>query len=140
MFTDNKGTCSTKHAILTQLATEHNFNNIKLMLGIFKMNAKNTPKTEKTLLNAKLTYIPEAHNYIKFEGKIYDFTKSNCLASNFSDDLLFETEMEATDIHFPKIKLHKTFLEDWLKQNPNIEYTLQDLWNIREQCIADLAS
>ncbi|MGJ1268687.1 hypothetical protein ACR78F_14460 [Sphingobacterium spiritivorum] len=37
VFTDNKGTCSTKHAILKQLASENEVNNIKLILGIFKM-------------------------------------------------------------------------------------------------------
>lgn len=49
IFTDNKGTCSTKHAILKQLANENNFDNIKLILGIFKMGTDYTPKLANTL-------------------------------------------------------------------------------------------
>src|SRR5690606_7655926 len=68
IFTHNKGTCSTKHAILKQLANENNFNSFKLTLGIFKMSADNTPKVANTLTKHNLEYIPEAHNYLKYEN------------------------------------------------------------------------
>ncbi len=41
---DFGGTCSTKHAFLKQFADEKRIENVKLMLGIFMMNAKNTKK------------------------------------------------------------------------------------------------
>ena len=49
VFSDNCGTCSTKHALLKKLADENGCNKIKLILGIFKMNAENTPSVKKTL-------------------------------------------------------------------------------------------
>jgi hypothetical protein len=137
IFTENKGTCSTKHAILKQLADENNFLNIKLMLGIFKMNAENTPKVENTLLKNNLKYIPEAHNYLKYENNFFDFTKSS--SADFVKDLLFETEIPPNEINQPKIQIHKKFLINWLNENKDINYSLDEIWQIREQCIQDLS-
>jgi|SRR5690554_728177 hypothetical protein len=139
IFTDDKGTCSTKHAVLKQLANENDFKNIKLILGIFKMSADNTPKVEKTLSENKLKYIPEAHNYLMYENKIFDFTKQNSSSADFIDDLLFETEIQPNEINQPKIQIHKKFLVNWLNENNNINYSLDELWKIREQCIQDLS-
>lgn len=41
---DFGGTCSTKQAFFKQFADEKRSENLKLMLGIFMMNAKNTKK------------------------------------------------------------------------------------------------
>lgn len=139
LFTDHKGTCSTKHAILKQLADENDFKNIKLTLGIFKMSADNTPKAEKTLLENKLKYIPEAHSYLKYENEIFDFTNQNSSSADFVNDLLFETEIQPNEINQPKIQIHKDFLINWLNENHNIIYSLDELWKIREQIIQDLS-
>jgi hypothetical protein len=42
LFTDKCGTCSTKHAVLKQLALENNCTDVQLMLVLFKMNTINT--------------------------------------------------------------------------------------------------
>jgi len=49
LFDDNCGTCSTKHALLKTLADENGFNEIKLVIGIFKMNSENTNEISETL-------------------------------------------------------------------------------------------
>ncbi len=43
VFTDNCGTCSTKHALLKRLADENNFETVKLIVGLFKMNKNSRP-------------------------------------------------------------------------------------------------
>ena len=139
IFTDSKGTCSTKHAILKQLAKENNFDCFKLILGVFKMSAENTPKVVNTLTKHNLEYIPEAHNYLKYENRIFDFTKRNSSWTDFVSDLLFETEIQPNDLNQPKIQIHKKFLVNWLNENNNINYSLDELWKIREQCIQDLS-
>jgi len=139
IFTDNKGTCSTKHAILKQLANENNFDSFKLTLGIFKMSADNTPKVANTLTKHNLEYIPEAHNYLKYENKIFDFTRRNSSSADFVNDLLFQTEIQPNEINQAKIQIHKKFLVNWLNENNNINYSLDELWKIREQCIQDLS-
>lgn len=61
VFTDGCATCGTKHALLKTLADENNFPGIQLILGLVKMNAKNTPEVGLTLEKNNLDYIPEAH-------------------------------------------------------------------------------
>ncbi|TCK85677.1 hypothetical protein [Albibacterium bauzanense] len=139
VFTDNKGTCSTKHAVLKQLAHENHFNDIKLMLGVFKMNAKNTPKVAQTLTENNLKYIPEAHNYLKYKSEFFDFTKPNVSSSDFLNDLFFETEIQPNEITRDKVQIHRSFLVNWLNENSDIGYSLDEIWRIREQCIQNLS-
>ena len=61
VFTDNCGTCSTKHAVLKMLADENNFETFELVIGLFRMNAVNTSPVAETLHSNHLDYIPEAH-------------------------------------------------------------------------------
>lgn len=139
VFTDQCGTCSTKHALLKKLAEENHQPDFKLMLGIFRMNGKNTPKTKPVLEKYNLEHISEAHNYLKFKNQILDFTKKNSSGTDFVDDILEETEIEPHQITQFKIEFHKNYLKKWLSQNPEIPYSLGELWKIREECIFALS-
>lgn len=140
VFTDNCGTCSTKHALLKQLADENNFESLKLMVGLFRMNKHNTPRVAATLSLHNLDYIPEAHCYLKYEDQILDFTKANSNPSDFVDDLIEEIEISPDQITDYKVNYHKKYLVTWLGINTQIGLSLNDIWEIREQCIQDLAS
>lgn len=137
VISENKGTCSSKHALLKLLADENMHPEVKLMLGVFKMNRNNTPKIKNTLKRYNLHYIPEAHNYLKINGKIYDCTSKNSSESNFINDLIQEMEILPNQISNFKIQYHKDFLKDWIIDKP---LTLEEVWSIREQCIVDLSS
>jgi hypothetical protein len=139
VFTDNCGTCSTKHALLKQLADENGFDDLKLMTGLFRMNSINTPKISATLKVHKLTYIPEAHNYLKYKGAILDFTSKTSKPSDFESDLIQEIEISTNQIADFKVQYHKKYLSEWLIKHPTLNFTLSQLWKIREQCIADLS-
>ncbi len=140
IFKDSCGTCSTKHAILKQLADENDFREIQLMLGIFKMNASNTKEIKSTLEKYHLDYIPEAHNYLKYKNQIFDFTKKGSKPSDFQNDLLQEIEITPNQITEFKIDFHKKHLQNWLTQNNNCNLNLHQLWKIREECILNLSS
>ncbi|MFM9826412.1 hypothetical protein [Flavobacterium sp.] len=140
IFSENCGTCSTKHATLKKLAEENEFEGLKLMLGIFKMNAQNTPAITETLRENNLDFIPEAHNYLKFKNEILDYTKRNSSASDFEDSLLLEIEILTNQITNYKVEFHKKFLKKWLKENPEIEFDIQKIWKVREKCIEDLSN
>jgi len=139
VFTENCGTCSTKHALLKKLAGENNQPDFKLILGIFRMNGENTPKIKSVLKNYDLEYIPEAHNYLKFKNQILDFTKKNSSENDFINDLLEEIEIEPHQINQFKIKFHRNYLKNWLAENPQIPFSLEELWKIREECIKALS-
>lgn len=136
VFEDNAGTCSTKHATLRKLALENNKPEIKLILGIFRMDANYAPKIQKTLESHNLDYIPEAHNYLKIGSDYLDFTNINSSYSEVESRLLIETEIEFNEITHQKIQKHKEFLSNWIKDRPL--FTLDQIWKIRESCIADL--
>lgn len=139
VFTDQCGTCSTKHAVLRLLAYENDFHGLKLALGIFCMNAQNSPKIRPVLEKYDLAYVPEAHNYLIFNSDIIDITFPGDTSLDFKAELLDECTIEPHQITAYKVAYHKAFLDKWLKDNPNISYTLDELWQIREYCIAALS-
>ena len=136
IFEDKAGTCSTKHSTLRKLALENNRTEIKLILGIFKMDANYAPKIQKTLKLNNLEYIPEAHNYLKIGNQYLDFTNENSSYSEIENLLLNEIEIEFNEINQKKIEIHKEFLTNWIKDRD--QYTIEQIWKIREDCISDL--
>lgn len=137
IFEDNAGTCSTKHAALRKLALENNRGGIKLMLGIFKMDAEYSPLIKNTLEKYNLKYIPEAHNYLKNGDEYFDFTRLNSNYNEFKNQILAETEIEFDEISDKKISIHKNFLSQWLKEQ-DLTFSPEEIWKIREECISDL--
>lgn len=139
LFADNCGTCSTKHALLKQLADENGYTDLKLITGLFRMNASNTPKISATLQRHNLEYIPEAHNYLKYGNQILDFTNKTSKPADFVDDLIEEIEIQPYQIAEFKVAYHRQYLSNWLDEEKTLNFTLDELWAIREQCIADLS-
>jgi hypothetical protein len=140
IFTDGCGTCSTKHAILKLLAEENDMDGLDLKLGIFRMNAENSPKTGPVLEKYGLKYIPEAHNYLYYNGNIIDITFPGNTFLDFVPELLDEMTIIPNQITTFKVARHKDFIVKWLNENPAIKYTPEELWNIRERCIAALSA
>lgn len=140
VFTDNCGTCSTKHALIKKLADENNFETVKLFVALFRMNKNNTPEISATLLQNNLECIPEAHCYLKLSDQILDLTKINSNPTDFLDDIIEEIEILPEQITDYKVNYHKDYLVTWLNNNKHINLSLDDIWKIREQSIQDLAN
>jgi hypothetical protein len=138
LFADECGTCSTKHVVLKKLAIEQNKTEVRLMLGIFAMNINNTPSIANILNKNNVIAIPEAHNYLRVHHQIIDCTKQGWTAQHFEHDLV--VEIEPHQIADWKIKTHQQYLEKWLKAQLHLNMTLDELWQIREQCIATLSN
>ena len=134
---EHKGTCSTKHAFLKQVAIEHAKDSIQLCIGIYKMNGVNTKGVGETLKHYGLDYIPEAHTYLKVHDQVFDYTSPNS-NTTFYADLLYEASIRPEDIGSYKVELHQDFLKQWIPKE-NIPYSFEELWAIREQCILDLS-
>ena len=135
---DNYGTCSTKHALLKQLAIENEQPEFKLMMGIYKMHACNTPHIAPMLHAYKLEYIPEAHNYLRYNNLILEFTSKKSTPADFIPDLLEESEILPEQVTDFKICYHRDYISQWQKQE-NIPYSIEELWEIREKCIKSLS-
>jgi hypothetical protein len=131
------GTCSTKHVYLKTILEEHHIENVALIIGIFNMNAINTPKITAVLNKYGLDGIPEAHCYLKYNNTIYDFTFAKTQL-NVVPYLFREISVSAKDIAFEKIKVHQQFIQQWIFDN-KINYPFETIWKIREDCILALS-
>jgi hypothetical protein len=86
---EHRGTCSTKHALLCRLALEQGLK-IALVIGIYRMNARNTPGVGKVLERYGLDGLPEAHCFLRSCGMRVDLTRTTkrreeCIAALAED-------------------------------------------------------
>jgi hypothetical protein len=130
---ENKGTCSSKHAFLKEIASQNNIPNIKLIIGIYKMNEKNT-KIGTILTENSIDFIPEAHCYLKIDDVRIDCTTPKSNFAKIENDLLEEIEIEPYQVGEFKIKIHENFIKKWLSDS-NASIIFEQIWAIREQCI-----
>ena len=132
---EGRGTCSTKHALLAELAREHE-RPIDLLLGIYEMNEQNTPGVGATLRKYGLSLIPEAHCYLAYRGTRIDFTRPGKITEP-SGPFLIEERIEPHQIGKYKVEKHRRFVYEWAEARTlDFEY----VWHVREECIAALAS
>lgn len=134
---ENKGTCSSKHSFLKKVADLNNFNNVKLILGIYKMNHINTPGIGNIIVNNNLKYIPEAHCYLKLNNKRIDITHTNSNIDSLAADIIEEIEIEPEQVSTFKVDYHKNYLQKWIKQE-GVKIKFDEIWAIREACIKKL--
>lgn len=130
---EERGTCSTKHALLAELAREHDFP-VELRIGIYEMDPENTPGVGGVLEKHGLDHIPEAHCYLVYEDERIDVTNAGTVGI---PEFLYEEEISPGQIGAHKIEVHQRFLKDWAWDlNLDFEY----VWQVREECIAALSS
>jgi extradiol dioxygenase family protein len=134
---ENKGTCSSKHSFLKKIADLNNFESVKLILGMYRMNHLNTPKIGNTILENGLDYIPEAHCYLKLNNQRIDITSRNSDIENLIGDIIQEIELQPEQVNTFKVDFHKDYLKNWITEN-EIKMDLDSVWHIREQCIKKL--
>ena len=135
---EGRGTCSSKHAFLAQLAIENNIEGLQLVIGIYTMNGNNTPAVASILKRHMLKDIPEAHTYLKYNDSYYDFTSNTIDVNNFLDDLVIEKEIFPNRITREKEIFHMLFIEKWREDN-HVPLSISQIWSIREECIAALS-
>ena len=138
VLSENKGTCSSKHAFLKDFADKNEIENVKLYIGIFKMNETNTPKLGDLLSNNKIKYIPEAHCYLKINQVPVDVTTVDSFYDKIKQDIVEEIEITPNQVSDFKVSYHKAFLKNWIKET-NQNNTFEEIWEIREQCISKLS-
>lgn len=138
VISENKGTCSSKHAFLKDFANKNNISNVKLYIGIFKMNEENTSKIFPLLSKNQINFIPEAHCYLKIDGIPLDITSSESFYDKIKDDILEEVEIEPIQVAEYKVNYHKDFLKKWIIET-NQTKNFEQIWTIRENCIQKLA-
>ncbi len=136
---EGRGTCSTKHALLAELAREQNLP-LVLTLGIYEMHERNTPGVGVVLDRHGLPYIPEAHCYVRYAGTRIDITRSGAEPTEPIDRFLAEEAIVPAQIGDYKVQFHQRFLRSWLSNTDMVgNLSFAEIWKIREECIAALA-
>ena len=135
---ENKGSCSSKHAFLAKIADLNNIREVKLILGIYKMNNSNTPGIGDELVNNSIEHIPEAHCYLKINENYVDLTTADSDFLKLKSDILEEIEIEPEQVADFKVNFHRNYLKKWIETS-NQKMTFDEIWKIREQCIKNLS-
>ncbi|SDB90662.1 hypothetical protein [Shouchella lonarensis] len=139
VLTERKGTCSTKHALLSALCIEQAVEEVKLLTGIYEMEESNTPGVGQVLHAYGLQSIPEAHCYLKYRGKRFDFTRFHHAGEPIRT-FLVEQEITPVQIGDFKLAFHRAVMAQWLNERElHRTFDVPRLWYIREQCIEALA-
>ena len=139
VLTESRGTCTTKHALLAALAAEQGID-VALTLGVYEMTERNTPGVGRVLDRYGLAAVPEAHCYLTRAGERIDLTREVEAAESIHA-FLHEETIRVDQIGDYKIELHRRVLADWIARTPAVRgHTLDEVWRIREECIAALST
>lgn len=137
VLAENRGTCSSKHRLLAEVAHECGHTEVTLVVGIYEMSEQNTPGVGMVLNAAGLTSILEAHCYLVFDGVRFDFT--GLATGNVSpfESLIQENVVSPAELMEAKSRTHRQAIAAWAEQRG---VSFENAWSIRERCIAALTS
>ena len=138
VLTNERGTCSSKHALLKEVADRNKITEVELILAIYRMTVDNTPGIGDYISAAGLEYLPEAHCYLKVDGKRIDCTSESSDIQRLESAIIQELVIQPEQVGQYKVNYHKTFIKQWLAEN-DIRQTPEEIWKIREKCIAELS-
>jgi hypothetical protein len=68
LFKENRGSCTTKHAVIATLAEELNLSIVK-SIGIYAMTEEIVSGTQNILENYHLPYVPMVHCFLVYQEK-----------------------------------------------------------------------
>ena len=138
VLAEGRGTCSTKHALLKALAREQGWPGFALILCMYGMHERNTPGIGAGIARAGLAYLPEAHCYVRYRNEDIDITRPGASIERIRPDILAEIEISPAQVGRWKRSYHRQYLQNWISEQ-KITYSLDEIWSIREDCIAALA-
>lgn len=131
-----RGTCSSKHKLLAILARECARDDVRLTLGFYEMSERNTPGISEILNAAELKNILEAHCYLTWQGRRYDFTGLPGGFTSPFESLTEERHVVPEDLPAAKRRFHRDAVIRWAKE---LGIDSDKAWKVREQCIAALS-
>ncbi|KKL81694.1 hypothetical protein LCGC14_1992180 [marine sediment metagenome] len=93
-FKENKGTCTSKHAVIAGLAEELNIPLYKYV-GIYKLTEEISTGTNEILKKYKIPYIPMVHCFLVYGDSRFDLTEGNYNGKNTTiDELIYEDKVD----------------------------------------------
>jgi hypothetical protein len=102
------------------------------------MHERNTAGVGPILNKHGLATLPEAHCYLRFREHRVDVTREiSAGPPEAIAEFLYEEEITPEQAGDYKKRIHREFLRRWIAENAK-GGDLDDLWRVREECIAAL--
>ena len=136
VFSESKGTCSTKHRFLAELARECGRLDVHLVLGLYAMCEANTPGVGPVLAEDGFCAIPEAHCYLLCGRQRFDFTGLPAGTVAIFQSISEERVINPAEVLHAKPAYHRQALIKWARAH---DIDPARAWAIRERCIRALS-
>ena len=139
LFKENKGTCTTKHAVIATLAQELDLPIVK-SVGIYAMTEEIVTGTDKILTKYRLPYVPMIHCFLVYGEYRVDLSEGNNNGKNRPIEDFFYTERVEPNISAKdEYLLYRRALKDHiLKQKELKEVDIQQILHAREEGLNQL--
>lgn len=114
LFKENKGTCTTKHAVIATLALELDLP-IEKSIGINAMTEDIVKGTNKILGKYKLPYVPMVHCFLVYRNHRVDLSEGNNNGKNRSiEEFLYIQRVEPNISAKDEYLLYRKALKDYV--------------------------
>ena len=135
-FKENKGCCTTKHAVITGLAEELNIPLYKYV-GIYKFTEEISTGANKILEKYKIPYVPIVHCFLVYKDYRFDLTEGNCNGKNTTiEEFIHEEKVNPFISRKEEYLLFKKVLKEKILPSREMEgITERSLLKAREESI-----
>ena len=121
LFKENKGSCTTKHAVIATLAAELDIP-IHKKVGIYAMTEALVTGTHDILARHRLPYVPMIHCFLDYQGHWVDLSEGNRNGKNGPiDNFLFTADVAAAISARDEYRLYRQALKDHVLPRPELE-------------------
>ncbi len=141
LFKEGKGTCTTKHLVIGELAGELGIP-VEKHIGIYAMTEAIVAGTDPILEKYELPYIPMIHCFLIYDRYRVDLTEGNRNGKNQPIDDFLHTEKVATTISGKAEYLkYRQALKDHILNREELRHTdMKTILHAREEGLAVLKS
>jgi hypothetical protein len=134
LFKENKGTCTTKHAVIATLATELNLPIVK-NVGIYAMTEEIVTGTNEILAKYNLPYVPMVHCFLVYDEYRVDLSEGNDNGKNRPIEVfLYIQEVEPNITAKDEYLLYRKALKDHILVRKEMEgVNISQILHAREE-------
>jgi hypothetical protein len=139
LFKENKGTCTTKHAVIVTLAEEMNLP-IEKHMGIYAMTEEIVTGTKEILKKYNLLYVPMVHCYLVYSDYRVDLSEGNKNGKTRSiEDFLYTQRVEPNISAKNEYLLYRNALKDHILTRKEMKgVDIKQILHAREEGLKQL--
>lgn len=141
LFKENRGSCTTKHAVIATLAAELSLA-IHKKIGIYALTEAVVDGTDRILEKYHLPYVPMVHCFLAYGEHLVDLSEGNRNGKKRPvDEFLFIADVPAAITARDEYRLYRKALTDHILPRAELEgVALKTILQAREEGLALLKS